>query len=64
MDARSLPLEIQAEAYQPGFIPCIPAPGPDGTAAAMPLGWPLRTRGHDIEGFPEAFPGQAVLCHR
>jgi hypothetical protein len=33
MDARSLPLDIQAEAYQLGFIPYIPALGPEGTPA-------------------------------
>jgi hypothetical protein len=30
MDARSLPVEIQAEAYRLGFIPYIPALGPEG----------------------------------
>jgi hypothetical protein len=34
-DARSLPLEIQAEAYLKGVIPYIPDLGRDGTAAAM-----------------------------
>jgi hypothetical protein len=33
MDARSLPVDIQAEAYQLGLIPYIPALGPEGTAA-------------------------------
>lgn len=32
-DARSLPLEIQAEAYLQGAIPYVPALGRDGTAA-------------------------------
>jgi hypothetical protein len=34
-DARSLPVEIQAEAYVKGLIPYIPELGRDGTAAAM-----------------------------
>jgi hypothetical protein len=33
VDARHVPLEIQAEAFQRGLIPYIPALGPDGTAA-------------------------------
>jgi hypothetical protein len=32
MDARSVPVEYQVEAYQRGFIPYIPALGPEGTA--------------------------------
>lgn len=35
MDARTLPLEIQVEAYARGYIPYIPALGRDGTAAAL-----------------------------
>jgi hypothetical protein len=34
-DARSLPLEIQVEAYLHGVIPYVPDLGRDGTAAAM-----------------------------
>jgi hypothetical protein len=34
-DARSLPLEIQVEAYLQGVIPYVPDLGRDGTAAAM-----------------------------
>jgi hypothetical protein len=35
-DARSLPVEVQAEAYRLGVIPYIPALGPEGTAAMRP----------------------------
>ena len=33
MDARNVPLDVQAEAFQRGLIPYIPALGADGTAA-------------------------------
>jgi tetratricopeptide (TPR) repeat protein len=33
VDARSVPIEYQVEAYQRGFIPYIPALGPEGTEA-------------------------------
>src|SRR5690348_12268013 len=33
VDARHLPLDVQAEAFERGLIPYIPALGPDGTAA-------------------------------
>ncbi len=33
MDARTVPLGIQVEAFQGGLIPYIPALGPDGTGA-------------------------------
>jgi Domain of unknown function (DUF6398) len=35
MDSRSLPVEYQVVAFQRGYIPYIPALGPEGTAAAM-----------------------------
>jgi len=35
MDARSLPLDLQTVAFRPGYIPHIPAFGPEGTAALM-----------------------------
>lgn len=35
VDSRSLPIDYQVMAFQRGLIPCIPALGPDGTAAAM-----------------------------
>ena len=35
MDARSLPLNLQAAAYRLGCIPYIPALGPEGTADLM-----------------------------
>lgn len=38
MDARSLPIDIQAIAFQRGYIPYIPALGPDGTAPLMDSG--------------------------
>lgn len=33
LDARHVPLEIQIEAFERGFIPYVPGFGPDGTAA-------------------------------
>ena len=33
MDVRQLPVEVQAEAWQLGLIPYLPALGPEGTAA-------------------------------
>jgi hypothetical protein len=33
MDSRSLPLDYQVVAFQRGYIPYIPALGPEGTAA-------------------------------
>jgi len=35
MDARSLPLDLQTVAFRRGYIPYIPALGPEGTAALM-----------------------------
>jgi hypothetical protein len=35
MDSRSLPIDYQVVAFQRGYIPYIPALGPEGTAAAM-----------------------------
>jgi hypothetical protein len=35
LDARSLPVEIQAQAFAKGIIPYIPALGRDGTAAVL-----------------------------
>ena len=35
MDSRSLPIEYQVVAFERGYIPYIPALGPEGTAAAM-----------------------------
>src|ERR1700677_392141 len=35
VDSRSLPLEYQVVAFQRGYIPYIPALGPEGTAAVM-----------------------------
>lgn len=35
MDSRSLPLDYQVAAFQRGYIPYIPALGPEGTAAAV-----------------------------
>jgi hypothetical protein len=35
MDSRSLPIEYQVAAFQRGYIPYIPALGPEGTAAAI-----------------------------
>ncbi len=35
MDSRTLPIAYQAAAFQRGYIPYIPALGPEGTAAAM-----------------------------
>jgi hypothetical protein len=35
MDARSLPLDVQTVAFRRGYIPYIPALGPEGTAALM-----------------------------
>jgi hypothetical protein len=34
-DSRSLPIEYQVVAYQRGYIPYVPALGPEGTAAVM-----------------------------
>ncbi len=36
-DARSLPLDLQTVAFRRGYIPYIPALGPEGTAALMQL---------------------------
>jgi len=41
MDARSLPLDLQTVAFRRGYIPYIPALGPEGTAALMDLGRPM-----------------------
>ncbi len=38
MDSRSLPIDYQVAAFQHGYIPYIPALGPEGTAAAMDPG--------------------------
>jgi hypothetical protein len=35
MDARSLPIDYQVAAFQRGYIPYIPALGPEGTAAVV-----------------------------
>ena len=35
LDVRSLPVEIQAQAFAKGIIPYIPALGRDGTAAVL-----------------------------
>ena len=35
MDSRSLPIDYQVVAFQRGYIPYIPALGPEGTAAVM-----------------------------
>ena len=35
MDSRSLPIDYQVAAFQRGYIPYIPALGPEGTAAIM-----------------------------
>ena len=35
MDSRTLPIAFQVAAFQRGYIPYIPALGPEGTAAAM-----------------------------
>ena len=35
MDSRSLPIDYQVAAFQRGYIPYIPALGPEGTAAVM-----------------------------
>jgi hypothetical protein len=37
VDSRSLPIEYQAVAFERGYIPYIPALGPEGTAAAMDM---------------------------
>ena len=37
MDSRSLPLDYQVVAFQRGYIPYIPALGPEGTAAVMDM---------------------------
>ena len=42
MDARSLPVDYQVVAFQRGYIPYIPALGPDGTAAVVNTGEDLR----------------------
>jgi hypothetical protein len=38
VDSRSLPLDYQVVAFQRGYIPYIPALGPEGTAAVMDSG--------------------------
>jgi hypothetical protein len=38
MDSRSLPIDYQVVAFQRGYIPYIPALGPEGTAAVMDTG--------------------------
>jgi hypothetical protein len=38
VDSRSLPLDYQVLAFQRGYIPYIPALGPEGTAAVMDSG--------------------------
>ena len=38
MDSRSLPLDYQVVAFQRGYIPYIPALGPEGTAAVIDTG--------------------------
>jgi hypothetical protein len=35
MDSRTLPIDYQVAAFQHGYIPYIPALGPDGTAALL-----------------------------
>jgi hypothetical protein len=35
MDSRSLPIDYQVVAFQRGYIPYIPALGPEGTAALL-----------------------------
>jgi hypothetical protein len=38
MDARSLPIDYQVAAFRRGYIPYVPALGPEGTAAVMDTG--------------------------
>ena len=37
VDARHVPVDVQIEAFERGFIPYVPALGPDGTAAWQEL---------------------------
>lgn len=43
MDSRSLPIDYQVVAFQRGYIPYIPALGPEGTAAVMDAGTDPRS---------------------
>jgi hypothetical protein len=45
MDARSLPVELQAQAFARGLIPYIPALGRDGTAQALAEASTLNAQG-------------------
>ena len=42
VDVRHVPLDIQVAAFDRGFIPYVPALGPDGTAALQKSGWCRR----------------------
>jgi hypothetical protein len=46
MDSRSLPIDYQTVAFRRGYIPYIPALGPEGTAALMDMDSP----GHQVPG--------------
>ncbi len=57
VDARHVPPDIQAEAFRRGLIPCIPALGPDGTAArarSQVTGTPPPVASAAAEVFPRA----------
>jgi len=44
MDSRSLPIDYQTVAFRRGYIPYIPALGPEGTAALMDMDSPATGR--------------------
>jgi hypothetical protein len=52
VDVRHVPLDIQMAAFERGFIPYVPALGPDGTAAWQES-WPMEA----ASGAPRSEPG-------
>jgi hypothetical protein len=50
MDSRTLPIAYQVAAFQRGYIPYIPALGPEGTAAAMDVAENLTPFGYGDNG--------------